>query len=218
VLWLMIQPNSFPGLNKLQYRQPRRPFTREELQKTLALCDPEWRSMVLFGLYLGQRLADIATLHWSALDLERDEVRITTGKTGQLLILPLARPLRKHVESLKVPASGGPIHPRAAAIVEAHKRTALLSNQFTDILARAGLRVYKSHQFRGIGRDGRRASSALSFHSLRHTTVSMLRDAGVPQSVAMGFAGHTSPEINNAYTHTGIDSLRRAADSLPDVV
>jgi hypothetical protein len=44
----------------------------------------------------------------------------------------------------------------------------------------------------------------------------MLRDAGVPQSVAMGFAGHTSPEINNSYTHTGIDSLQRAADVLPD--
>ena len=44
----------------------------------------------------------------------------------------------------------------------------------------------------------------------------MLRDAGVPQSVAMGFAGHTSPEINNAYTYTGIESLRRAADVLPD--
>jgi integrase len=203
------------GVKQSSAQAARRPFTREELAKVLPLCDHEWRSMVLFGLYLGQRLADIATLHWSALDLERNEVRITTGKTGKLILLPLAKPLRKHIES--IPNGSGPIHPRAAAIVQAHGRTALLSNQFTEILARAGLRAHQSHQSTGIGRDGKRASSALSFHSLRHTTVSMLRDAGVPQSVAVGFR-HTSPEINNAYTHTGIDSLRRAADSLPDVV
>jgi integrase len=90
-------------------------------------------------------------------------------------------------------------------------------NQFTEILAKAGLREHQAHTSRDIGRSGKRAASALSFHSLRHTTVSMLRDAGVPQSVAMGFAGHSSPEINNTYTHTGLDSLRRAADSLPDL-
>jgi integrase len=178
------------------------------------MCDAEWKSMVLFGLYLGQRLADIATLDWSAVNRERNVVRITPGKTGKLLILPLAVPLRRRIESLN---GNGPIHPRAAQIVQTQGRTALLSNQFTEILARAGLRAHQSHTSRGIGRDGKRASSALSFHSLRHTTVSMLRDAGVPQSVAMGSAGHTSPEINNSYTHTGIESLRRAADALPDL-
>jgi integrase len=132
--------------------------------------------------------------------------------------MPLAKPLRKHIGNISDEMiHAGPIHPRAAAIVQTHGRTALLSNQFTEILARASLRAHQSHASRGIGRDGRRAASALSFHSLRHTTVSMLRDAGIPQSVAMGFAGHTSPEINNSYTHTGIDSMQRAADSLPDV-
>jgi integrase len=204
------------GVKQTSAQAARRAFTADELSRVLPLCDPEWRSMVYFGLYLGQRLFDIATLDWSAIDRKRNEIRITTGKTGKLLILPLARPLRKHIEGQQLQAHG-PIHPRAAAIVQAQGRTALLSNQFTEILAQAGLREHRSHVSRGIGRGGRRASSALSFHSLRHTTVSMLRDSGVSQSVAMGFAGHTSPEINNAYTHTGIDSLQKAADSLPDV-
>jgi hypothetical protein len=38
----------------------------------------------------------------------------------------------------------------SAAIVAAQGRTALLSNQFTEILAR-GLRAHQSHQSRGIG-------------------------------------------------------------------
>jgi integrase len=208
-------PAEFVNGVKQTAQSTRRAFTADELGRVLPLCDPEWRSMVLFGLYLGQRLADIATLDWSAIDRKRNEIRITTGKTGKLLILPLAKPLRRHIQTL--PNGTGPVHPRACAIVGSHGRTAQLSNQFTEILARASLRAHQSHQSRGIGREGKRASSALSFHSLRHTTVSMLRDAGVPQSVAMGFAGHTSSEINNAYTHTGIESLRRAADALPDL-
>jgi integrase len=209
-------PSEFvSGVKQAVGIQARRAFTADELSRVLPHCDLEWKSMVLFGLYLGQRLADIATLDWSAIDRERNEIRITTGKTGQRLILPLAKPLRRHIGNL--PNGNGPVHPRAAAIIRAHGRTAALSNQFADILARAGLREHQSHQSRGIGRDGKRAASALSFHSLRHTTVSMLRDAGVPQSVAMGFAGHASPEMNNFYTHTGIESLRRAADALPDV-
>jgi integrase len=210
-------PSEFvSGVKQTAQATTRRAFTADELAKVLPLCDPEWKSMVLFGLYLGQRLADIATLDWSAINCERNEVRITTGKTGKLLILPLARPLRKYLLD-RHGDSHGPIHPRAYGIVQSHGRTARLSNQFTEILARAGLREHQSHTSKGVGRSGKRESSALSFHSLRHTTVSMLRDAGVPQSVAMGFAGHTSPEINNAYTHTGIDSLRRAADALPDL-
>ena len=40
----------------------KRPFTLPELRSILDLASDEWRSMVLFGLYSGQRLGDIATL------------------------------------------------------------------------------------------------------------------------------------------------------------
>jgi len=34
--------------------------------------------MILFGLYTGQRLGDIATLRWSNADLLHDELRLVT--------------------------------------------------------------------------------------------------------------------------------------------
>jgi integrase len=37
-----------------------RPFTINELGAVLSIADEEWRSMILFGLYSGQRLSDIA--------------------------------------------------------------------------------------------------------------------------------------------------------------
>src|ERR1700730_2880386 len=47
----------------------KRPFTLPELRSVLDLANDEWRSMILFGLYTGQRLGDIATLRWNNLDL-----------------------------------------------------------------------------------------------------------------------------------------------------
>jgi len=40
----------------------RRAFTLNEIKRILRACgdDIEWRGLVLFGLYLGQRLGDLA--------------------------------------------------------------------------------------------------------------------------------------------------------------
>jgi integrase len=48
----------------------RKPFTIDQLRAVLAVCNEEWRSIVIFGFHLGQRLGDIATLRWSNLDTE----------------------------------------------------------------------------------------------------------------------------------------------------
>jgi integrase len=59
----------------------RRAFTIPELQAVLAIADPEWRSMILFGVYTGQRLSDIASLTWDNIDLQKGELRLTAQKT-----------------------------------------------------------------------------------------------------------------------------------------
>jgi hypothetical protein len=38
----------------------RRPFAIPEIQAVLAVADPEWQSLIRFGLYSGQRLGDLA--------------------------------------------------------------------------------------------------------------------------------------------------------------
>src|SRR5207244_2083040 len=59
----------------------RRPFTQAEIKRLLAVANSEWRSLILFGLYTGQRLGDIARLTWANLDLQLDELRLSTSKT-----------------------------------------------------------------------------------------------------------------------------------------
>ena len=197
----------------------RRPFTVPELRAVLEAAGEEWRSLIKFGLYTGQRLGDLATLAWAQINLERDEIALTTRKTGKRLLIPVAGPLREHILSL--PAGDdprGPVHPRAFETVAAQNgRVGTLSNQFAELLVAAGLRKPWGRKGHGAGRGGRRAGSELSFHSLRHTCVSLLKDAAVPDAVVMALVGHESVAMSERYTHVGIDSLRKAAGALPEL-
>jgi integrase len=197
----------------------RRPFSVDELRAVLDCAGDEWKSLVKFGLYTGQRLGDLACLTWAQIDLERDEIALTVRKTGKRLLVPLAAALREHILSLPAPDNPrAPVHPNAFEIVRAqHGRVGTLSNQFSELLVDAGLREARNHKSRGIGRDGKRAGLELSFHSLRHTAVSLLKDAGVPDAVVMALVGHESAAVSHRYTHVGREALARAAGSLPEI-
>jgi integrase len=208
------------GVKTVKNRDPfsRRPFTIDELRSILKVAGPEWESLIKFGLYTGQRLSDLASLTWSQIDLERDEIRLTTRKTGKSLLIPIAQPLREHLLTL---ASGDnpkvPVHPRSFQILHSQGRVGTLSNQFTDLLVAAGLRQSRDHQGRGIGRSGKRTGMDISFHSLRHTAVSLLKDAGIPDAVVMALVGHESTAMSHRYTHVGKVSLAKAAAALPEL-
>jgi integrase len=206
------------GVKQRKDLSKRRAFTIPELRAILDVADPEWQSMVYFGLYTGQRLSDIGQLTWSNIDLEKGELRLTAGKTGKTLILPLAAPLQRLLEAL--PSSDhpdAPLHPRAARALGRHGRSAALSNQFSQILADAGLRPRTNHESTGKGRDAARQQYALSFHSLRRTATTLLHEAGIPQQVVQAMIGHDSAEVHQLYVAIGAENLRKAADSLPEL-
>lgn len=196
----------------------KRSFTLDELRVVLDVADPEWKSMILFGLYTGQRLADIATLRWSNVDLLKGEIRLTTRKTDKVMILPIATPLRRYLEAL--PSSDDvntPLHPRAFEAVARQGKSGGLSRQFIDLLAQAGIREKQAHRSRGIGRSAQREAGALSFHSLRRTATTLLHEAGVPAAVVQSLIGHDSEEVHQLYVAVGKDALASAAARLPDL-
>ena len=193
-------------------------FTLSEIKRILKACgdDVEWRGLVLFGLYLGQRLGDLAKLTWRAIDLDSGEIAFTTRKTGRRIVLPLVQPLADYLASL--PASDNAnafIFPNAAT----YKRTASLSNQFREILVAAGLvePQPRGHKSTGKGRDQAREASEISFHSLRHSAVTMLKVAGVSDFIAREIVGHESAAVSRQYTHLTTDDKRAAMQRLPDV-
>jgi len=62
------------------------PLKIKEIKAILSVADDEWRSMIRFGLYSGQRLSDIALLTWANIDLERNEIRFVARKTGKTIV------------------------------------------------------------------------------------------------------------------------------------
>ena len=197
----------------------KRSFTIDELRIVLDVADPEWKSMILFGLYTGQRLADLATLRWSNVDLVKGEIRLRTRKTDKVMILPIAAPLRRYLEGL--PSSDDmstPLHPRAFAVVARQGKSGALSRHFIELLGQAGIREKQAHRSRGIGRSVQRQAGALSFHSLRRTATTLLHEAGVPAAVVQSLIGHDSEEVHQLYVAVGKEALASAAARLPDLV
>jgi integrase len=214
--YLLENPAAYLETIRNRSNDRRRPLSVDEIRSLLSIADPEWQSLIRLGLYTGQRLADLALLTWSNVDLQRNEIRLTARKTGRRLTIPIAGSLREHLESLADNDNPvAPLHPKAFSTLQKDHRAASLSNQFVGLLAQAGLREAQTHKGRGIGRNAKRRASKLSFHSLRHTAVSLLKDAGVPQATVMELIGHNSEQMSALYTHVGINALRDAAAVLP---
>ena len=65
--------------------------------------------------------------------------------------------------------------------------------------------------------DEGRLFNKLSFHSLRHTYVSQMANAGIAPDVRKLLSGHSDDRSHAVYTHTQIDTLRAAVTKLPNI-
>lgn len=82
----------------------------------------------------------------------------------------------------------------------------------------AGLRkIFKTANITmSIRMDGRcRKTVIASFHSLRHTFVSLSANAGVPLPVVQSIVGHCSTTMTRHYYHENLDALRSAVAAIP---
>ena len=168
--------------------------------------------MILIAFYTGQRLSDCVALTWRNVDLVAATIALTTKKTGRRMVLPLASPLEKHLSKQAGDDPDAPLCPMLHG-----KPASWLSNQFHGVMARAGLVKGRNHEGKGKGRDAGRTLSPVSFHSLRYSAVSELKNAGVSESVAMDLVGHESSAISRHYTRIADGAKRDALAKLPDI-
>ncbi|MBM4027292.1 MAG: site-specific integrase, partial [Planctomycetes bacterium] len=199
-------------------RTERRAFALDEIRRILDVCSPDWKGMVLLGLYTGQRLRDIAELGWNQIDTAKSEAYFIQRKTDARITVPLARPVLEWLAT--VPA---PDRPDASLFPELSSMDqSTLSRQFRDILEAAGIvrkktKAEAAHAATGKGRSARRETSEVSFHALRHTAASLLHDSGAGAAVAQAILGHQSDAVHRRYVHVETDQKRRAVEALPDV-
>jgi len=65
------------------------------------------------------------------------------------------------------------------------------------------------------GGEAGRIFNKFTFHSLRHTYVSLLANAGIAPDVRQLLSGHADEKSHALYTHTQIKTLRKAVEALP---
>jgi len=206
-------------ISRKGFRSNRRGFTLPELQRLYRTANDEWRGLLLFGLYSGQRLKDVATLSAQNLDLDRGELRLVTSKTGRQQIIPLAGPLREYIEEHLLGSDDpkSPLFPKADRDVCRTGDVRRLSAAFYDLMVEAGLARERSRKNTGTGRSVKRQTSELSFHSLRHTATSLMKNAGISPAIVQDIVGHDSPAVSAHYTHIEDASKRHAIESMPDI-
>ena len=192
-------------------KQTRRPFTDQELRTALSAAPPEWQTAIFIGYYTGLRLGDVANLKWENVDLRLGEYSVKTQKTGRQVINALAAPLLRHLGLIARSINSPYLLPGLAK-----RATNKLSIEFNGILAKAGL-IEKTN-YRNYKAEGRRRKySGLSFHCLRHTTTSALKNTGTTSAIAGDIVGHDSEAISRNYTKIDTETKREALNRLPDI-
>jgi len=198
----------------------RREMKLDEIQRVLKVCgETDWRGLVLVGLYTGQRLGDCARLTWQQVDLVGNTISFVTQKTGKALSLGLADPLADYLNELpSVDDPRASIFPRLAELCK--NETAPLSRSFAEeVLIPAGLisARAKYHASSGKGRKAKRHVNEVTFHSLRHSFVTMLKATGASNALAQMIVGHDSVAVNAHYTHLSAKDTIQSISKLPDV-
>ena len=184
----------------------REPFTAAEMAALLACAQGDWHGAILLGFTSGLRLGDVANLCWEAVDLDERLIRVTTGKTGAVLVLPIHADFADWLTGRPRGIGKAPVFVKLAG-----KRISGdggLSAQFRRVAAAAGVTG------RVVTREGKgRATNSKTFHALRHSFVSALANANVAGDIRQRLVGM---QIQRCMRATRTTSLKSCAARFPN--
>jgi integrase len=187
-------------------------FTPEQITELIKAAPSEdWKGAILCGYYTGLRLRDVADLEWSAVDLGRCTITVTTRKTLRTVTVPIHPQFRSWLEKQTRGIGKAPVFPTLAGKSGGGKSG--LSMAFKRIMERAKIKGRLLREANGAGRS----QSSLSFHSLRHSFNSAMANAGVASEVRQKLTGHSRAKMNAQYTHHELEELRAAVSVTPRI-
>lgn len=200
----------------------RRELTLEEIKRLLVAAKrvgEEWHKLILVGIYTGLRLGDCCRLDWSCINLAQGVIQIVPEKTkrhhNRMVTIPIHQALGQALlsgQSDNQTISNqrnltGPVLPSVAAMYGRARWQ--VSHELARIFGKAN--IVTSVRIQGR----KKRTPEATFHSLRHTFVSLAANAGVPIHIVQSIVGHESTAMTRHYYHENIDALRRAVDAIP---
>ena len=184
-------------------------FSPQDIAALLKVTDGEWRGLILAGFYTGARVSDLSNLKWASVDFERRTLAFGQRKTKRFIEIPLHPELDSWLRAYHTKQKGEFVFASLAGKVVGGRNG--LSGRFRALIQKAGIKVSVTEK---TGDKGRNRSS-LSFHSLRHSFNSAMANAGVSQELRQRLTGHASKAVNDRYTHTELETLRKAVGTVP---
>ena len=207
----------------------RRELTLDELERLLKAATKagnEWRRLFVVGIYTGLRLGDCCCLRWDSVNLERGVIQLIPTKTrkhahGQPITIPIHPQLMDELRGKREEGKGkgeeGKVEVRDGTFVnptlaDFYKNCKWRVSRGLELIFKA------AHIETSIRIEGRRTRTPeATFHSLRHTFVSLAANAGVPLPVVASIVGHSSTAMTRHYYHENEEMLRQAVAAIPAV-
>jgi integrase len=209
-----ITANPTHGVDLLKDRAEARqgakePFTPVELAALVDAAEGDWKGAILVAATTGLRLGDVVSLTWGQVDLKDKVIRAETKKTGASIAAPIHPDLLEWISKQRQGIGKAPLLPSLTGVTIGG--TTGLSRQFRGVMERAGV-VGKVAEAKGAAGRNRNTKG---FHSLRHTFVSALANAGIHPDIRQKLAGHADERVHKTYSHHEIETLRQAVEKLP---
>lgn len=208
--------NPFDGIPLLpEDCHSRRALTNEEVKlllKEAAKVRWDYRVLFLIAIYTGQRLGDCCRLKWDQINLEQNIIQLIPAKTrrtarGRMVTIPIHCHLRKiFLATTEADRNGFFLKEIANNYIE--KR-----HQVAEVLKRIFKAAGIVTTVRVEGRTNRVPHA--TFHSLRHTFVSIAANSGVPIHIIQSIVGHESRAMTWHYYHENETALREAVNAIP---
>lgn len=198
----------------------RRELTIEELARLVDLANregPEWRLLFAIAMYTGLRLGDCARLRWSEVDVVKSIIQRVPEKTkkyrkGRPVTVPIHRTLSDLLIQTPLEKRSGFVLP----VIGSHAGEGV--NGMSWIHHRIGKIFHNAGIVTSVKIKGRRwKAPEASFHSLRHTFVSLSANAGVPLHIVQAIVGHESTAMTRHYYHENIQALQQAVEAIPNI-
>ena len=168
----------------------RRALTSTELKRLLKHVARNKDLNMLFhlGIYTGMRVSDCALLKWKDIDLDHKVISIVPIKVkryGRRIHIPIHPKLFTLLKGL---SKGVQDREEYVSSLNAHRyKHNSLGYILKGVFTACGINNGKNH---------------LSFHTLRHTFVSVAANNNIPLPIVQSIVGHSTKSMTLRYYHT----------------
>ncbi len=203
--WGLIDRNFVEDVKKLREDNSQDRVLSPDEEKEILKASPMFLvPIIIVATNTGMRLGEILGLRWAEVDRKDGEavqggfIRIGSESKGHRA---------RHV----------PINAVLKMTLDAQKPVASEDGFVPYVFVNPGFK--KAYKVTSVSKTfavaARRANvEGVSFHTLRHTAVSRMVAAGIPDRIIMKIVGHTTPNMVSRYAHLAPDSLKGATDCL----